>query len=305
VSIEVRPLDAWDDDELAAAHEVLTAALRCDRPGAPVVSMDVLRVTLVRPSSHQAAHGWTARLDGRVAGALLVTWPVVDDVDACWVLLGVAPWARRHGVGSALHDALLRAVRLAGRSIVQVEVPHRGGPETSPGIEFARRRGYSLALREARHVLALPLPESRLAAEPRDGYVVQTWRDACPAELLDAYRRLREVFTYEAPTGRAVIAEQHWDEETGAGPGDRRRAPAPLRVDRPRDVARRRARRLHRAGGRPTTKPEAHQNQTLVVPDHRGHGLGLALKVANLRRLSADRPDVSGWTPPSTPATGR
>jgi GNAT superfamily N-acetyltransferase len=291
MSIEVRPLDAWDDSELASAHQVLADALRHDRPGAPVLSLDALRVTLVRPSHHQAAHGWSARLDGRFAGVLLVTWPVVDDVEACWVLLGVAPSARRNGVGSALHDALLRAVRLAGRSIVQVEVPHRGRTETWPGIEFARRRGYSLALREARHVLALPLPESRLAAEPRDGYVVHTWRDTCPAELLDAYCRLREAFTGEAPTGDLIIAEQHWGH------------------DRVRDLEqRRRAQRRSAwtalavsAEGAPAgftelvaadDESDAHQNQTLVLPGHRGHGLGIALKVANVRCLATDRPDV-------------
>ena len=291
MSIEVRPLNAWDDDELASAHEALVAALRHDRPGAPVVSPDAVRVTLVRPSSHQAAHGWTARLDERVGGTLLVTWPLVDDVEACWVLLGVAPWARRQGVGSALHDALLRAVRLAGRSIVQVEVPHGDASQTWPGIEFARRRGYSLALREARHVLALPLPQSRLAAEPRDGYVVHTWRDVCPASLLDRYCRLREVFAQEAPTGDLVLAEQHWDES------------------RVRDLEQ--SRRAQRRStwtalamspdGAPAgftelvaadDEDEAHQNQTLVSPEHRGHGLGIALKVANLRRLGADRPDV-------------
>lgn len=292
MSIEVRPLDVWDDTELASAHEVLVAALRQDRPGAPVFGVDALRIMLARPSHQQAAHGWTARMDGRVAGLMLVTWPLMDDVDVCWVLLGVVPWARRHGVGSALHDVLLRAVRLAARSVVQVEVPHRGGSQTWPGIEFARRRGYTLALREARLVLALPLPESRLAAEPRGGYVVHVWRDSCPSGLLDAYCRLREVFAREAPTGDLVIAEQHWD------------------ADRVRDMEQRR-----RAQGRSTWtalavspggapagftelvaadgETEAHQNQTLVHPDHRGHGLGIALKMANLRRLVADRPDVA------------
>jgi GNAT superfamily N-acetyltransferase len=291
MSIEVRPMDAWDDTELAAAHEVLLAALRHDLPEPALFGPDVLRVMLVRPSHHQAAHGWTARVDGRVCGVLLVTWPLVDDVDVCWVVLSVAPDARRLGVGSALHDALLRAVQLAGRSVVQVEVPHPGGSETWPGIEFARRRGYTLAMREARLVLTLPLQESRLAAEPRGGYVVHAWRDSCPADLLDAYCRLREVFAREAPTGDLVIAEQHWD------------------ADRVRDMEQRR-----RAQGRSTWtalalspggapagftelvaadgETEAHQNQTLVHPEHRGHRLGIALKVANLRRLVADRPDV-------------
>jgi GNAT superfamily N-acetyltransferase len=33
------------------------------------------------------------------------------------------------------------------------------------------------------------------------------------------------------------------------------------------------------------------QDDTLVMPDHRGHGLGTALKVAVLRILAADHPE--------------
>jgi GNAT superfamily N-acetyltransferase len=303
MSVEVRPLDAWDDGELAAALEVLVAALRHERPGAPTITADVLRSSLVRPSSHVAAHAWLARLDGRPAGTLVVTWPLTDDVDLCWVLLGVAPRARRCGVGSALHDVLLRAVRLAGRSVVQAEVAHPAEAEAWPGIEFARRLGYSLALRESRQVLHLPVPQERLAVEPLDGYVVRGWRDRCPDELVDAYCRLREAFAEEAPTGDLVLAAQHWD------------------ADRVRDQEARR-----RAQGRsvwtslalaPDGAPagfteivagdaevEAHQNQTLVLPDHRGHRLGLALKVANLRQLGRDRPDLERIDTTVSPGNG-
>jgi RimJ/RimL family protein N-acetyltransferase len=38
--------------------------------------------------------------------------------------------------------------------------------------------------------------------------------------------------------------------------------------------------------------PRAYQWGTLVRPEHRGHRLGLAVKVANLRQLQAARPDL-------------
>ena len=43
------------------------------------------------------------------------------------------------------------------------------------------------------------------------------------------------------------------------------------------------------------------QNQTLVLPGHRGHRLGLAMKAANLRAMRADEPHrqlVHTWVAP-------
>jgi len=40
----------------------------------------------------------------------------------------------------------------------------------------------------------------------------------------------------------------------------------------------------------------AYQWDTLVLPEHRGHRLGLALKVANLRALQAEHPEVTRIT---------
>ena len=48
-------------------------------------------------------------------------------------------------------------------------------------------------------------------------------------------------------------------------------------------------------------EPErAYQWGTLVRPDHRGHRLGLAVKVANLRLLQESAPTSPRWSP-STP----
>lgn len=305
MSIEVRPLDVWDDDEFAAAYAVHAEAETYGRTDPQVDEPEALRAGLVHPSASMAQQAWMARLDGRPAGVLVVAWPVVDDLQTCWPMLGVAPAMRRRGVGAALHATLLRAVRMAGRSLVQVEVTQPAGSDgDGPGAAFARRHGYELALREVQMLLRLPVPPERLAAEPGGGYTLRTWRDSCPADLVDGYCRLRETFGSEAPTGDLVTSAQHWDEA------------------RVRDQERRRAEQGRTfwttvalsPGGEVVgftelvallTATDASQNQTLVLPEHRGHRLGMAMKAANLRRLGADLPGVrrvhSAVAPDNTP----
>nr|CAA9356753.1 MAG: hypothetical protein AVDCRST_MAG46-2977 [uncultured Nocardioidaceae bacterium] len=304
MSIYVRPLDPWNDEEFATACAILAEAETHQRPYAVVDEPEPIRAALVRPSASLAQQGWMAWLDGRPAGMALAAWPVRDNLQTCWPVLAVAPALRRRGVGDALLAALTRAVRMAGRSVLQVEVSHPGGEDTWPGIAFAEHHGYRLALRERHSVLGLPVPVERLDAAPADDYSLRSWRDHCPDELVAGYCRLRELFEGEAPTGDLLIGEQQWSAERVRDLESRRKdqgrsawttvgvAPDDMVVGFTELTAARTARL-------------AVQNQTLVLPDHRGHRLGLAMKAANLRRLVDDQPSlehVHTWVSPDNTA---
>ena len=173
-------------------------------------------------------------------------------------------------------------------------MPLGADPATVPGVAFASRRGFTRAHAETHFVLELPPPEGRLeelaahAAERVDGYRLVSWTDRCPDEWVDAVCRLEEAFVGEAPTGELEIESERWNEE------------------RLRDgEARRRARGQHvfvTAAVAPDgalvgntelilsdgmVRGGAMQSGTLVLPEHRGHRLGLAAKVANLQQLLA------------------
>lgn len=300
MSVDVRPLDAWDDAEMDAAHDVWRRGEVHDRPDAVVLSRDDLQAELVRPSATQCADAWVARRDGAVVGLATATWPLVGEVTHCWPSLVVAPEHRRGGVGSALWSTLERAIRMAGRHVVQVELGHPVGVEPWPGAEFARRHGFALALREEHYVLRLSDVAVPARVEPADGYAVRSWRSRCPDELVPAYCRLRERFAGEAPTGDLVIGEQVWD-------AARLRAVEQRRVDLGRSGWTTAA--VAPDGGLvgftdlmgTADGDDVFQNQTLVLPDHRGHRLGLAMKVANLRALVTDEPHrtrVHTWVGP-------
>jgi GNAT superfamily N-acetyltransferase len=233
--------------------------------------------------------GWTARLGDVLAGVGALTLPLADNRHLGYVDVSVAPEHRRTGVGSALLERIERAAREAGRRVLVGEVTAPIAAESWPGAEFATAHGYAVVLHEAHEVLELPLAADP-PAEARDGYRVLSWRDRCPDEWAAAYCDLLRSFTDEAPTGDLATEPADWS------------------VDRLRAEEEQRIAKGRRTYSSVAVSPDdelvgytelvlvpddhdAHQAETLVHPAHRGHRLGMALKMANLDALRADAPD--------------
>jgi GNAT superfamily N-acetyltransferase len=122
------------------------------------------------------------------------------------------------------------------------------------------------------------------------GYTVVTWQDPVPDELVEDYCRLNEMFFEQAPMGGLEVEPERWDESRV-----RKREEGNLRQGR-RDLA---AGALAADGTlvgvteavlNDAAPERGFQSGTLVDPAHRGHGLGLAIKVANHRRLREQFP---------------
>lgn len=73
-AIEVTPLDAWDDNEMAAAYDVWCRGELHERPYAVVDSDHDLRGVLVRPTATRTTTAWVARRAGVVAGLVTAGW---------------------------------------------------------------------------------------------------------------------------------------------------------------------------------------------------------------------------------------
>ncbi|MCF6743805.1 GNAT family N-acetyltransferase [Blastococcus sp. KM273128] len=286
-----------DDDLFPDWCEVWAAAARDARPDdppRPAREHVALGRELVAPGGSRNGTHRAALVDGAVAGALRLIFPLRDNPSLAIVDLAVHPAARRRGLGGAL---LAEARTLAaghGRTLLvgEVDEPAPG----APGRAFAERHGWTRDLVETRRELALPVDADRLAAleagaAADDGYELVTWRDRTPDALLADRALLERRMTTDAPHGDLPVGEEEWD-------GDRIREYEATCLARGRTVLSAGA----VTGGRlvgftdlqvPLAQPVlAHQGGTLVLREHRGHRLGARMKAAALRELATGFPEV-------------
>lgn len=231
----------------------------------------------------------------RVVGTARIWFPDRDNLSLCWSEVRVDPDHRGRGVGSALADWLESRARANRRSVhaVEVAVPV-GARESHPARRFAERRGYSVASTEIVRSLPLPVPSGllgRLEASARpawDGsYELSVHHLGVPHELRASLCEAMNRLALDAPTGELELEAESLDPDGYQHFLDHE---AQLGRHRLTTVA------VHRATGvvaaytdlvLPTGSPDlAFQWGTLVLPEHRGHRLGMAVKVANLRALA-------------------
>lgn len=159
-----------------------------------------------------------------------------------------------------------------------------------PGNDLS---GHGFSLVQVEVVSALRLPATVRETPPAEGYTIDSWRGPVPADRLSCVAALKETMSTDMPWGGQVHGREVWDgarirevEET-----DRRAG-----VETLWSIARSAGNgecvgftQLSCPAGRPGI---AFQEDTLVTGGHRGHGLGMALKVANLAQLARELPRV-------------
>lgn len=253
---------------------------------------------MFRDQSDERRLAWAAAVDATIVGQLDVTLPMADNRHRAEVELTVHPDHRRRGVGSALLDVAERAVRAEGRDVVgsysDVAIAN-----DDPAAGFAAAHGYVAAQFELRSDLDLPPRPGVLEAIRAEveaaavGYEASTSWDGIPDEWLDDRAWLSQRMSTDAPLGDVAFGEQKWDAD---------------RVRRAFELARSQGRRVvetvarETSGGRLVafstlavaehTPDLAYQWDTLVLREHRGHRLGMLVKVANLQALMAELPGV-------------
>lgn len=259
---------------------------------------------------HSPQRLFVARLGDEVVGR--AGFRVLEaDPGSAWLNVEVLPAVRRRGIGTALADAVEALAREAGRrtAIAYIGVAAAAGeqlipptgfgavPASDPGVAFLRARGYALEQVERVSRLDLPmagLAERAAAAGAASGpeYGIRTWTGRTPAEWREDLALLATRMSTDAPSAGLDEPEDVWTVDRLVAEEERRDAGNPRRMLV--------AAAEHRPTGRVVAYSELSvprqtdravlQYNTLVLREHRGHRLGMLVKLANLVHLDRVAP---------------
>lgn len=293
----IEALDPADDTAVRAAYAVFQRAERHGRPRADVMAPADFAANLATTIGAQPWAGWVALAEGEPVGVALLTWPTTDNLHVCWGSVSVVAEHRRRRVGTQLLATLIAAGRALDRRTLEIEVAHPLDGGTSPGEAFLAAAGLKEVMFEQRAELPLPVPTEtvdRLRARVPDDldHALQTWGAHCPQERSAAFRAALEAFVLQAPTGDREVEATRWSAERLRSAEDRREAAGRTSWSTGAFAADGECAaftELFVAAG----EAYAHQSATLVLPEHRGHRLGVAVKIANLLAMQRDRPDLT------------
>lgn len=297
----ISELDLQDEARARAAYDTVIASKALERPWFQPPSFEESLIEW-RHQDGERKIMWVADEDGVVVGQAVLFLPLEDNTTKAWFDLQVHPEHRGKGHGTALLETVLDRVRAEGRTLVLVEFMAPTRDEDHPYAAFARRHGFTLNNTEVIRHRDLPVPvevldEHDAASRPRwEGrYRLESYSDGVPVELRESLCEVMNQLIVDAPTGDVEFEPESFTPE---------KYEDFLRVLREQKRVRLTTVAIAEEGeqagdvvaytdivlpsGAPT---RAWQWGTYVHRAHRGHRLGMAIKVENLRRLQADHPE--------------
>jgi GNAT superfamily N-acetyltransferase len=289
VTVTIRTVDTSDEELLLAWWEVGRAAT-AERPVDTWPVWEISRTALPMPRTDGRLVLWVAEDAGEVVGSAMLFLFRHDNTHLGQIDVWVHPDHRRRGAGRRLLAEGEAFARSQGRTTL-VSSAYAPVDADSPGALFAAAMGYPLANGELIKVLDLASaptawPElERKVAEVLDGYRVEVWENRVPEAWVPDFCALLESFLGEVPSGDLELEDASWDEARLREGEDRA-----IAVGRVQLIAAAVAPDGHLCGfsdlGINRHDPRhASVGGTMVLPGHRGHRLGLAMKLGTHRRI--------------------
>lgn len=242
----------------------------------------------VRTTPNRSYCYLNATVDGLTVGAGRLRTVLDDEPAHSFLDISVLPEFRRVGIGAALAAGLLEAARSHGsRRIDAFVMAHRCNPAVAEGaLALADHLGMRVNAIEDVRELELPRSWDR---PKTPGYTFEVVTGSPRPELFDDLRVLQQAMNTDVPQGEVALPIEEWTDE---------RLAARFRADDEllwlvfaRDADGRVA--GYTELGNPDLPGVHHllqQGDTVVLPEHRGHGLGRALKVHAMSSAQADAP---------------
>lgn len=286
----------WDpaeapDREIEAWLRAMNAALAADLGDEPAWRSDRLRDYLSVTMPGQQRVAWLAEDRGEIIGYCGSTLLGYDSPGTACLELFADPTHRRRGAGTALLDAAIRHAADHDQDVLTAEVVEGG-----PAADFYAALGFQHSVAEDSSILQLAgLDTDRLtgtAGRVGAGYHIEHFTSGPPDALLASYADAKLIIRH------TPVADVEWHVGFEA-----QRLRESLDTLRARGLRPYVAVAVHTASGEvagltelvvPAHRPtRADQYDTIVVPEHRGYGLGLAMKARMLLDLRIAEPQVA------------
>lgn len=291
----------WDpqsapDSEIEAVLRALNDVIEADLPADPRWQRTLFREYLANTMPGERRLTWLAQADhGDIIGEASIL--LLGDIGVIEII--VHPSARRSHCAQELLKAVVARAHQENFTTIGVEVI--GG---TPAVAFYEKYGFVRAFTESRSVLTLATVDwsrlAEMAAGIGAGYHVQYHAGALPDELHEAYARAKDMVRATIPdVGQLELNPSSYDPERLRASLDTLHA----RGQKPYIVVAVQDATGDIAGLTEVVVPAQHptradQYDTVVVPEHRGYGVGRAIKARMLFELRSAEPglrEVQTW----------
>lgn len=307
--IELRPLtipasiDAADATDFIAMVEVRNQIYReiTGRDDDTMAPAELL--PNYQPDPYQDRFVWLVLAGQRVIGRAGLDLPTEEGSRVGFWLVELLREAHGQGWGSQAYEVVEHTAREHGRTVLQSWAQHNEAPGerivpptgfgslpiADPAARFYRKHGYAVEQIERCSALELHAPFDtiqRLCAQARAesaGYRVVSWFLPTPPEHVQGYAWMKSRMVTDAPAAALEFDEEVWDaarlqrhDQRYLDGGMTVRVAAAQHVETGELVA-----FSELSLGRDHTAA-THQNDTLVLREHRGHQLGTLVKCENL-----------------------
>jgi GNAT superfamily N-acetyltransferase len=298
--LELTAVDPTDEVAIDDFHSIDAAQRAADVPDMPPLGRAQVAAEIRFPSPSAKHFFLLGRRDGRPVATMQLDLPQADNRHVVGVEVRVHPDHRRQGIGRELFAAAVAVGREHGRDTLMGDYCAEllGGPHrTAAPTAFAAAMGAKEALDEVRRRLDLSTVDAADwehqyadAVARAQGYTPVCWSGSVPDEFIADVAYLEGRMVIDSPMGELRYEQEKVD-------ADRIRAHD--------EVRRQRGQHSYHAGVRDAAgrlvawsalvfdigqSVHSWQGTTIVDPDHRGHGLGLLVKLANLRQTYAAEP---------------